>query len=257
MRDIISIWGITACLTIRLCCSTPSNQVKFGAYTHDDSLQYSDLEIFKNHKFVFDDMRSESCWLWMKYEGNWTLKKDTLIFTWQSLEEEYPIQESSSIDRFSKKITLTFKYEDNEPISNVKICYLCELSQSPKYSYTDKNGKVNFSQNKVLDHKNEFCTETQRQLYFDIKDGPKGIIPHEEQSEENNVYNMVVKRNPKSYYVTEVRKFLLSNDKLICLDSNKKDRFRYWGNFKFLTKEERELREKEDTSIQVKKLITP
>ena len=123
MVRLILALTVMTCLIMGWSCSNPSPQIKFGTYRQYTSYHYADLEILKGHKFVFNDMRSGSCFAWTKYEGNWTMNKDTLIFTWQTHWEENPVHISSSIDRSSKETNLTFKYEDNEPIKNVEVCY--------------------------------------------------------------------------------------------------------------------------------------
>lgn len=248
------ILTIMVCLTTGFSCSNSSPQIKFGTYRQYTSYHYADLEIRKDQKFIFNDMRSGSCFAWTKYEGNWTINKDTLIFTWQTHWEENPVHISSSIDRSSKEINLTFKYEDNEPIQNMQVCYTCVLWGNHDCFYTDEKGTLRLPQSKATDYKDKYCTDV-NQLFF-TKDGISGVTSEEKQTSDN-VFTILVERKLKSVYATETRKFLIAKRNLIFLDSNNKSWYDNWGNFKFLTKEELELREKEDTLIQVKKLITP
>jgi hypothetical protein len=254
VRFILALTIIT-CLITGWSCSNSSPQIKFGTYRQYTSYHYADLEILKGHKFIFNDMRWGSCFAWTKYEGNWTMNKDTLIFTWQTHWEENPVHISSSIDRSSKEINLTFKYEDNEPIQNVQVCYTCVLWGNPDCFYTDEKGTLRLPQSKTTDYKDKYCTGV-NQLFF-IKDDISGVTSEEKQTSDN-VFTILVERKLKSVYVTETRKFLIAKHNLIFLDSNNKSWYDNWGNFKFLTKEERELSEKEESRpVQVKELITP
>ena len=255
MASLTRTLTIMVCLTTGFSCSNSTHQIKLGTYRQYTSDHYADLQILKNHKFIFNDMRSGSCFTWTKYEGSWTMDKDTLIFTWQTQWEENPVHISSSIDRSSKEINLTFKYEDNEPIQNVQVCYTCVLWGNSDCFYTDKKGTLRLPQTRATDDKDKYCTDV-NQLFF-RKEGISGVTSEEKQTSDN-VFTILVERKLKSVYVTETRKFLIAKHNLIFLDSNNKSWYDNWGNFKFLTNEERELREKEESRpVQVKELFTP
>ena len=243
VRQILALTVIT-CLITGWSCSNSSTQIKFGTYRQYTSDHYADLEILKDHKFILNDMRTDSCFLRAKYTGDWTINKDTLIFTWQTHREENPVHISSSIDQSSKEINLTFKYEDNEPIQNVQVCYTCVLWGNSDCFYTDEKGTLRLPPNKAAYHKDKYCTDV-NQLFF-TKNDISGFTSEEKQTSDN-VFTILVERKLKSVYVTETRKFLIAKHNLIFLDSNNKSWYDNWGNFKFLTNEERSSNEKEES----------
>ena len=255
MVRLILVLIVVTCLITGWSCSNSSTQIRFGTYRQYTSDHYADLEIFKDHKFIFNDMRSGSCFLWTKYGGNWTINRDTLIFTWQTHWEKNPVHISRSINRSSKEINLTFKYEDNEPIQNMQVCYTCVLWGNSDCFYTDENGTLSLPQSKTTDYKGKYCTDV-NQLFFS-KNDISGFTSEEKQTSDN-VFTILVERKLKSVYVTETRKFLIVKNNLIFVDSSNKSWYGNWGNFKFLTKKEREVSEKEESRpVQVKELITP
>lgn len=217
-------------------CSNTFGQVKLGTYRQGDTMQYADLKIFPNHKFSFYDTRYSSCWLWSKYEGNWTVNKDTLVFSWQSFWEEDAIQEEKSIDRAGETISLIFKYDDGEPIPNVKVCYSCDWLQNCTYSYTDNNGKVSLPRERLTDYQGTLCTDTVRRLTYEIKSKFIEFSSSRQQDTASNVFVITVKKHRKSGRVTERRKFLITNDRLVYIDADEQNLFKNWGNFSFLTK---------------------
>lgn len=223
-----------------LSCLNSSSQIKFGSYRQYTKHHYGDLEIFNDHKFLFDDMRSGSCFAWSKYEGDWTMQKDTLILSWQTSWEEYPVHISSSIDQLDKGISLTFKYEDNKPIQNVKVYSLCEFTADSKYYYTNKEGKVNIPLKQSANNEDKYCTN-QNQVGFEIKGGAKGITAYEQYGNSDNVFTIMVEKKLRSFQAIETRKFLIVKNNLISLDSRNKSYYDNWGNFKFLTKKQKGL----------------
>ena len=91
MRHFIAI------LTI-ITASSAFGQIQTGTYRQGDSLWHADMKIYANHKFSFYDTRQSSCWFWSKYEGKWTLEKDTLTCSWKSLFQEKAVEETKAID---------------------------------------------------------------------------------------------------------------------------------------------------------------
>jgi hypothetical protein len=72
-------------------------QIKIGSYAQPNGNDFVYLNILPSHKFNFYDTRHGSCWLWNKYEGQWTYQKDTLTlkFNWKYLIVEDSINFTS------------------------------------------------------------------------------------------------------------------------------------------------------------------
>jgi hypothetical protein len=211
-------------------------QLQTGTYRQGDSLWYSDLKIYPNKKFSFYDTRNASCWLWSKYEGSWKLDNDTLTFAWQTYWQEDGVHESKAIDKKSNAITLTFKYDDGEPIPNVKVCYACDFLQDCQYFLTDKEGKVSLPKERLTDYKNKDCTEKARRLYYEIKSKFIEFSSNGERDSQSNVFVITVKKHRESGHVTETRQFIVSNGEISYINPKEENTFKNWGEFKFLTK---------------------
>lgn len=64
------------------------SQIKKGYYLvrSDSSKIAVYLELDSNYKFAYFDCRSSSTWFWSMTYGNWSIKADTLILTYEHLQ---------------------------------------------------------------------------------------------------------------------------------------------------------------------------
>jgi hypothetical protein len=62
--------------------STSFGQLPMGTYSQGKPRQNSYLQLSSNGKFSFHDMRSSSCFGWIEHYGEWSLKCDTLILSY-------------------------------------------------------------------------------------------------------------------------------------------------------------------------------
>lgn len=93
------------------------SQIKTGNYLvrSDSSKIAVYLEIDSNYKFAYFDCRSSSTWLWGMTYGNWSVKNDTLILTY-----EHP-QIRDKNDITSKPVKYTYYDGKIYTVTNGKI----------------------------------------------------------------------------------------------------------------------------------------
>lgn len=58
----------------------------------EDSSWSSNLKLFPDHTFSFDDKRWRSCHFWSLFKGDWNIQSDTLTLSWYN-ELEYYLQQ--------------------------------------------------------------------------------------------------------------------------------------------------------------------
>lgn len=187
--------------------------------------------MYKDNKFDFYDTRDGSCWVWTHTTGKWKVNKDTIIFSWQSTWTESSDSIISNKDPNSKNVEVTFLYDDGIPISNVQVSLSCLFDSDPKKYLTDANGKVTIPQKQSSDKK--MCPKSERMLWFDVKNKLSANTSLDYYADTlANVLTVVIKRNPKTTYKSETKKYLLKDNTLIDIDP--KEFYNYnWGDFKF------------------------
>jgi hypothetical protein len=213
-------------------------QIKFGTYSQLDSSIYADLKLDSDKKFDFYDTRDSSCWGWSHTGGNWELNKDTIIFSWQSTWTENSDSIISSRDLNNKNVELTFLYDNGKPISNVKVSLSCLFDNNEKKYLTDAKGKVTIPQRRSLGSNKKMCPGSERMLWFDVKNSIIKLSSNTSldyyADSLDNILTVVIKRDPKTTYKTETKKYLIKDNTLIDIDP--KEFYNYnWGDFKFST----------------------
>jgi hypothetical protein len=208
-------------------------QIKVGTYSQIDTSLYADLKLYKDNKFDFYDTRNGSCWVWTHTTGKWEVSKDTIIFSWQSSWRENSDSIISSRDPKSENVQVTFIYDNGIPISNVQVSLSCLFDNDTKKYLTDTNGKVTIPQKQSSDKK--MCPNSERMLWFDVKNKLSANTSLDYYADTlANVLTVVIKRNPKTIYKVETKKYLIKDNTLIDIDL--KEFYNYnWGNFKFAT----------------------
>ena len=193
---------------------------------------YADLKLYPNKTFEFYDTRNGSCWLWMNYKGNWKTVKDTIVFYWSYVWTEDADTVIKSVDTKSQNITLTFLYDDGEPIQNVETCYTCDFTGDCEKYYSDKNGKVIIPQIAITNSKKSICTNNERRLYYGMKTKYIEFTSNGVQDTLTTDFKIVIKKKRKSKIITETKKYLISDNKLTDIDY-KENSLLNWGDFKF------------------------
>jgi hypothetical protein len=193
---------------------------------------YADLKLYPNKTFEFYDTRNGSCWLWMNYKGNWKTVKDTIFFYWSYVWTENADTVIKSVDTKSQNITLTFLYDDGEPIQNVETCYTCEFTGDCEKYYSDKNGKVIIPKIAITNSKKSICTNNERRLYYGMKTKYIEFTSNGVQDTLTTDIKIVIKKKRKSKIITETKKYLISDSKLTDINY-KENSLLNWGDFKF------------------------
>jgi hypothetical protein len=225
----------TTTIILLLFCQNLFGQIKFGTYSQLDTSLYADLKLYANKKFDFYDTRNGSCWLWMNYKGNWKIKGDTITFYWSYEWTENADTVITSIDKGTKSVTLTFLYDDGEPIQNVEACYACDFQVDCKKYRSDNNGKVIIPSNEIIDSKNENCTNDERRLYYGMKTKYIEFTSNGVQDTLTNDFKIIIKKKRKSKVVTDTKKYIISGDTLTDIDY-KENSLLNWGDLKFYSK---------------------
>jgi len=211
-------------------------QIRLGTYSQIDRSLYADLQLLPDNKFDFYDTRNGSCFLWGHITGKWKLNKDTIIFSWQSTSTESSDSIISSRGPRNKNVQVNFIYDNGTPIPNVQVSLSCLFDNDTKKYLTDVNGKVTIPQKQNFDKK--MCPNSERMLWFDVKNK---IVKLSSNTSLDyyadtlaNVLTVVIKRNPKTTYKAETKKYLIKESTLIDIDP--KEFYNYnWGDFKFST----------------------
>ena len=208
-------------------------QIKVGTYSQIDTSLYADLKLYKDNKFDFYDTRNGSCWVWTHTTGKWKVSEDTIIFSWQSSWTESSDGIISSRDLKNENVQVTFIYDNGIPISNVQVSLSCLIDNDTKKYLTDTNGKVTIPQKQSPDKK--MCPNSERMLWFDVKNKLSANTSLDYYADTlANVLTVVIKRNPKTTYKTETKKYLIKDNTLIDIDP--KELYNYnWGDLMFAT----------------------
>jgi hypothetical protein len=209
-----------------------SGQIRYGTYTQLDTTLYADLKIYPNKTFDFYDTRNGSCWLWMNYKGNWKTVKDTIVFYWSYEWTETADTVIKEVDTKSQNITLTFLYDDGEPIQNVETCYACDFTGDCKKYLSDKNGKVIIPKTEITDPKKAICTNDERRLYYGMKTKYIEFTSNGVQDTLTNDFKIIIKKKRNSKIVTDTKKYLISGNTLTDIDY-KENSLLNWGDLKF------------------------
>ncbi len=228
----------TTTIIILLFCQNLFGQIKFGTYSQLDTSVYADLKLYSDNKFDFYDTRDGSCFVWASTLGNWKLNKDTIIFSWQSTSTESSDSIISSKDFKNKNVEIAFFYDNGIPIPNVEVSLSCLFDNQPKKYKTGKNGKVTIPQKETIEPDKKMCVGSERMLYFDIKNKTVKLSANTSldyyADSLDNVFKIIIKRNPKTTYNIETKKYLIRDNTLSDIDP--KEFYNYnWGDFKFLT----------------------
>ncbi|HET6995984.1 MAG TPA: hypothetical protein VFI06_13420 [Chitinophagaceae bacterium] len=201
-----------------------------------DTLIAADLKLYPNKKFKFHDIRNQSCWLWMYYQGNWQLNEDTLEFTWEHTWEENSDTIISRTDLQNKYIVIEFRYDDGKPVANVKTSFSCQTDNDPKIYYSDLNGKIKIPKISNGSPNKPMCALHCRMLYYEVKNEIIKISSNTSidyyAAPLSNIFTIIIKKKPRSYTKTETKKYLVKTNSLLEIDGNENYS---WGNFKFLT----------------------
>ncbi len=213
-------------------------QIKFGTYSQLDTAFYADFKLYSNKKFDFYDTRDSSCWGWPHTIGKWEQNKDTIIFSWESTWTENSDSIISSRDFKNKNVKIIFLYDDGKPISNVKVSLSCLFDNNEKKYLTDAKGKVIIPQKQSLGFNKKMCPGSERMLWFDVKNSIIKLSSNTSldyyANALDNVLTVVIKRNSKTTYKTETKKYFIKENTLVDIDP--KEFYNYnWGNFKFTT----------------------
>ncbi len=228
----------TTTIILLLFCQNLFGQIKLGTYSQIDTSLYADLELYPENKFDFYDTRNGSCFVWTHTIGQWKSNKDTIIFSWQSTWTENSDSIISSRNLKNKNVEVTFLYDNGKPISNVKVSLSCDFDNNKKTYLTDAKGKVTIPQKQSLGSDKKMCPGFERMLYFDVKNSIIKLSSNTSldyyADSLDNVLTVVIKRNPKTTYKTETKKYLVKDNTLVDIDP--KEFYNYnWGDFKFAT----------------------
>jgi hypothetical protein len=202
-----------------------SGQIQFGTYTPLDTTVFAGLIIYTNNKFEFHDTRSSDCWRWVNYKGSWKIVNDTIVFYWNYEWSESADTVLTVTNHASQDISLTFVYDDGDPIQNAEACYACSFIGECKKYYSDNNGKIMIP--------NITCVNTEeRRLYYAINTSSIRISSNSIHDVLTNEFTIVMKRNPKSKTHFESKKYLVRGGLLIEID-NKDNVPLNWGDLKY------------------------
>ena len=228
----------TTIILFLLFCQNLFGQIKFGTYSQIDTSVYADLKLYSDNKFDFYDTRNGSCWVWTRTLGNWKLKKDTVIFSWQSTSEESSDSFIGRRDLNTKNVEITFLYDNGIPIPSVEVSLSCLFDRTPKKYITNNHGKVTIPQKGIAEPNKKMCVDSERMLDYEIKNkivklSARTSLDYSIDSLDN-VIKIIIKRNPKTTHQTETKKYLIRGNTLIDIDP--KGYYNYnWGDFKFST----------------------
>ena len=225
-------------IILLLLCQILFGQVKFGTYSQVDTTLFADLKLYSDNKFDFYDTRNGSCWLWTHTIGSWKLNKDTIIFSWKSSWTERSDSIISSRNINIRQIEVTFLYDNGVPISNVQVSLSCLFDKNEIKYLTDTKGKVTIPQKYNMDSDKKMCPGSERMLRFDIKNSIVELSSSTSLDyfidSLDNVLTVLVKRNPKTTYNLETKKYLIAGNKLIDIDPKEFHNYN-WGDFRFAT----------------------
>jgi len=228
----------TTTILLLLFCQNLFGQIKLGTYSQIDTSLYADLQLFPDNKFDFYDTRNGSCFVWTHTVGQWKSINDTIIFSWQSSWTENSDSIISSKDFKNKNVVITFLYDNGKPISNVQVSLSCIFDNDKKKYLTDKKGKVIIPQKQNDSSNEKTCPGFKRMLSFDVKNRIIELSSNTSldyyADSLNNILTVVIKRNPKTTYKTETKKYLIKDNTLIDIDPKEFYNFN-WGDFKFAT----------------------
>lgn len=167
----------------------------------------------------------------MNYDGTWKIVKDTITFYWQYKWKQNADTLITKTNSSRQDISLSFQYDDGEPIPNVEASYTCGFEEDRKKYTSDQNGKIIIPWAEGVDFKKAACTE--RWLSYSMDNKYVYLGSNSLQDTLTNDFTVIIRKKTKSGVIKFAKKYLIAGDSLV--EIAPPDNYSRWGNFKFFS----------------------